>query len=38
MRVAAIYDIHGNPPPLDATLADIEELGVDAIVVGGDID
>jgi putative phosphoesterase len=37
MRVAAIYDIHGNLPALDAALADIEELGVDAIVVGGDI-
>ena len=37
MRVAAIYDIHGNLPALEAALADIEELGVDAIVVGGDI-
>lgn len=37
MRVAAIYDIHGNLPALEATLAEINELGVDAIVVGGDI-
>lgn len=37
MRVAAIYDIHGNLPALEATLAHIDELGVEAIVVGGDI-
>ncbi len=35
MRVAALYDIHGNLPALDAVLADLPE--VDAIVVGGDV-
>ena len=36
MRVAAISDIHGNLPALEAVLADIEREGVDAIVVAGD--
>jgi predicted phosphodiesterase len=35
MRVAALYDIHGNLPALDAVLAELPE--VDAIVVGGDV-
>jgi putative phosphoesterase len=35
MRVAALYDIHGNLPALDAVLADMPH--VDAIVVGGDV-
>jgi len=37
MRVAAIYDIHGNLPALEAVLAEILEEGVDRIIVGGDI-
>jgi len=37
MRLAAIYDIHGNLPALEAVLADIEKEGVDWIVVGGDV-
>jgi putative phosphoesterase len=37
MKVAALYDIHGNLPALEAVLADVEREGVDAIVVGGDI-
>ena len=36
MRVAAISDIHGNLPALEAVLADIERETVDAIVVAGD--
>lgn len=36
MRVAAISDIHGNLPALEAVLADIELEGVDDIVVAGD--
>ena len=36
MRVAALYDIHGNLPALQAALADIEHAEVDALVVGGD--
>jgi predicted phosphodiesterase len=37
MRVAALYDIHGNLPALDAVLDDVRRAGVDAIVVGGDV-
>src|SRR5438105_454023 len=37
MRVAAIYDIHGNLPALEAVLQDIRRVGVDQIVVGGDV-
>src|SRR5262245_30329937 len=37
MRVAALYDIHGNLPALDATLRDVRDAGVDLIVVGGDV-
>jgi predicted phosphodiesterase len=37
VRVAAIYDIHGNLPALEATLSAIDASGADLIVVGGDI-
>lgn len=37
MRVAALYDIHGNLPALDAVLADVAREGVDRVVVGGDV-
>jgi predicted phosphodiesterase len=37
MRVAALYDIHGNLPALEATLADVQRAGADLILVGGDI-
>ena len=37
MRVAAIYDIHGNLPALEAALEEIRRAGVDRIVVGGDV-
>jgi Icc-related predicted phosphoesterase len=37
MRVAAIYDIHGNLPALEAVLQDIRQIGIDLIVVGGDV-
>ena len=36
MRVAALYDIHGNLPALEAVLAEVEHEQVDAIVLGGD--
>lgn len=37
MRVAALYDIHVNAPALDAVLLELERVGVDRIVVGGDV-
>ena len=37
MRVAALYDVHGNLPALEAVLADVDAQGVDEIVVGGDV-
>jgi putative phosphoesterase len=37
MRVAAIYDIHGNLPALEAVLQDVRRAGVDCVVVGGDV-
>src|ERR687894_1198386 len=36
-RVAAIYDIHGNLPALEALLADFEKVNPDLVVVGGDV-
>ena len=36
-RLAALYDIHGNLPALDAALAAIDALDVDTILIGGDI-
>jgi len=37
VRVAALYDIHGNLPALEAVLAELARLAPDAIVVGGDV-
>jgi len=37
MRVAALYDIHGNLPALEAVLRDVREAQVDRVVVGGDV-
>jgi predicted phosphodiesterase len=37
MPVAALYDIHGNLPALEAVLAEMRQDGVDRIVVGGDV-
>lgn len=36
MRIAALSDIHGNLPALEAVLADVEREDVGAIVVAGD--
>jgi len=36
-RLAALYDIHGNLPALDAVLDEIRRERVDLIVVGGDV-
>jgi predicted phosphodiesterase len=35
--IAALYDIHGNLPALDAVLADASALGVTEVVLGGDV-
>ena len=35
--IAALYDIHGNLPALDAVLDDVRRERVDLIVVGGDV-
>ncbi len=37
MRIAALYDVHGNMPALEAVLADVDDERVDAIVCGGDL-
>lgn len=37
MTIAALYDIHGNLPALEAVLEELEQMGVDQIVVGGDV-
>jgi putative phosphoesterase len=36
-RIAALYDIHGNLPALEAVLADVRQAGAEEIVVGGDV-
>jgi putative phosphoesterase len=36
-RVAAVYDVHGNLPALEAVLTDLESVNPDLIVVGGDV-
>ena len=37
MRVAALYDIHGNLPALEAVLREVREASVEQIVIGGDV-
>lgn len=37
MRVAALYDVHGNLPALETVLAEVDGVGVDVVVVGGDV-
>jgi putative phosphoesterase len=37
MRIAAIYDIHGNLPALEAVLQDIHQAEVDQVIAGGDV-
>ena len=37
MRVAAISDVHGNAPALEAVLAELERAQVDAVVFCGDL-
>jgi len=37
MRLAALYDIHGNLPALEAVLDDVRASKVDQLLVGGDV-
>ncbi|MCH9651199.1 MAG: metallophosphatase family protein [Deltaproteobacteria bacterium] len=37
MKVAALYDIHGNLPALEAVLEEVQKESVDLLVVGGDV-
>ena len=37
MRVAALYDVHGNAPALEAVLAEVGRERIDKILYGGDI-
>jgi putative phosphoesterase len=37
VRVAALNDVHGNLPALEAVLADVEREAVDEVVFGGDV-
>jgi predicted phosphodiesterase len=37
MRVAALYDIHGNLPALEAVLAEVRAARVERVVIGGDV-
>ena len=37
MRVAALFDVHGNLPALEAVLRDVRKADVDLIVSGGDL-
>ena len=37
MKLAAIYDVHGNLPALEAVLQELRRVNVDRIVVGGDV-
>ena len=35
--IAALYDIHGNLPALEAVLGDVRDEGFDLVVIGGDV-
>jgi putative phosphoesterase len=37
VRVAALYDVHGNLPALEAVLAEVEAARADRVLVGGDL-
>ena len=37
MRIAALYDIHGNLPALEAALHAARKAGVEKVILGGDI-
>jgi putative phosphoesterase len=37
MKIAALYDVHGNLPALEAALAEVDEAGADVVLSGGDL-
>ena len=37
MKVAALYDVHGNLPALEAVLVEVEREEPDVVLVGGDV-
>jgi predicted phosphodiesterase len=37
VRIAVLADIHGNVPAFEAVIADIHSVGVDEVLVGGDL-
>ncbi|TRZ41633.1 metallophosphoesterase family protein [Robertkochia solimangrovi] len=37
MKIAALYDIHGNPFALNAVLKEVEKIEVNQIIIGGDV-
>jgi predicted phosphodiesterase len=37
MRIAVLCDIHGNLPALQAVLAEVDKVGIDLVVFGGDV-
>jgi len=37
MSVAALYDLHGNLPALGAVLADLDRVGAEHVLIGGDV-
>ena len=37
MRIAALYDIHGNLPALEAVLQEIRRTEIDRVLFGGDV-
>src|SRR5205814_3465078 len=37
MKIAALYDIHGNLPALDAVLEEVRSARPDLVVIGGDV-
>jgi len=36
-RIAALYDIHGNLPALEAVLEEVRAASVDLVIIGGDV-
>jgi len=37
VRVAALFDVHGNLPALEAVLAEPDVAGADLVLSGGDV-